>query len=121
MPSIHRPTITGQYPQSPQRPLPTASGQSALIRFPEFPKVAQRLRAQHHAVMVGAGTILADDPRLTVRLVEGRSPVRVVADSRLRIPLDATVLTDGAARTIIATTAEAPAEKIDAIRGLGAE
>ena len=59
------------------------------------------MRAQHDAIMVGVGTVLADDPLLTVRLpgLEHRSPVRVVLDSRLRTPSSA---------TLVATAREAP-------------
>ena len=59
-------------------------------------------------------------PRLTVRLVDGPSPIRVIVDSRLRIPLEANVLSDDAATTIIATTHAAPEAKAVAIRSRGA-
>ncbi len=79
-----------------------------------------RLRAGVDAVMVGAGTILADNPSLTVRLVRGRNPVRVVVDGRARIPADAKVI-DGSARTIVATLSKADAGKLAKLRRAGAE
>lgn len=61
-----------------------------------------RLRASHQAILVGINTVLADDPELNVRHAEGADPLRVILDSRLRIPEDAKVLKDG--NYLIATT-----------------
>src|SRR6266850_1433913 len=77
--------------------------------------------AAHDAVLVGIGTVLADDPKLTVRLAAGNSPVRIVVDSQLRIPLDANVLDTSDSRTIVATTPLASEERAEAIRARGAE
>jgi len=54
-----------------------------------------RQRADHDAIMVGAGTVRADDPELTVRYVEGRNPLRVVPTNGLDLPLDSHLLNDG--------------------------
>ncbi len=69
-----------------------------------------RMRALVDAVVVGAGTVTADDCRLTVRAVPGRDPVRVVLDPRARIPRESQVLTDGAAPTLwlVGPAAEVP-------------
>jgi diaminohydroxyphosphoribosylaminopyrimidine deaminase/5-amino-6-(5-phosphoribosylamino)uracil reductase len=76
--------------------------------------------------MVGVGTVLKDDPRLTVRLARGPDPVRVVLDSGLRIPLKAKVFDnlgrgDKGSRLIIFTTGRAPRAKIKKVLETGAE
>jgi riboflavin-specific deaminase-like protein len=65
--------------------------------------------------------VLADDPRLTVRLAPGRSPIRVIVDSMLRVPIAANVFADRTARTIVATTPAAPEQRARAIRAAGGE
>jgi diaminohydroxyphosphoribosylaminopyrimidine deaminase / 5-amino-6-(5-phosphoribosylamino)uracil reductase len=83
-----------------------------------------RLRHQVDAILVGVGTVLADDPQLTTRLPlgQGKDPIRIVLDSRLRLPLSAQVLTrKSAAATWIACTDAAPPEKVAALQALGAE
>jgi diaminohydroxyphosphoribosylaminopyrimidine deaminase/5-amino-6-(5-phosphoribosylamino)uracil reductase len=90
---------------------------------PEARQVAHELRAAHDAVVVGSGTVLADDPRLTVRLLgspRGDVPARVVLDGRLRTPADARVLGRGAA-TIIFTRRGVSAARVRALRAVGAE
>ncbi|MEO8606200.1 MAG: RibD family protein, partial [bacterium] len=76
---------------------------------------------QMDVVMVGAGTIIADDPRLTCRLAGGRDPLRVVVDGRLRVPLAARVLTKTAARGTVLATVNANQRKLNAYRARGAE
>lgn len=72
----------------------TVAGESQWITGPEARAMGHMLRASHDAIMVGVGTALADNPRLNVRVpgLEERSPVRVVIDSRLRLPLTHTLV-----------------------------
>jgi 2,5-diamino-6-(ribosylamino)-4(3H)-pyrimidinone 5'-phosphate reductase len=99
----------------------TASGDSKISSREDLVRV-HKLRASVDAIVVGISTILADDPRLTVRLTKGRNPVRIVVDSRGRIPLDSQVLkTAQKVRTIIAVTDQAPTDKIQKIKYTGAE
>jgi diaminohydroxyphosphoribosylaminopyrimidine deaminase/5-amino-6-(5-phosphoribosylamino)uracil reductase len=75
-------------------------------------------------VLVGVGTVLADDPRLTARGHSGRDPVRIVADSSLRTPADARLLparSGSRARVIIATTERAPKARERRLVAAGAE
>jgi diaminohydroxyphosphoribosylaminopyrimidine deaminase/5-amino-6-(5-phosphoribosylamino)uracil reductase len=82
----------------------TASGDSRWITGERSRRYVHRLRDRFDAIMVGVGTVLADDPLLTCRLPGGRDPIRVVVDSRLRTPPSAQLLApDSAAATLIAT------------------
>ncbi|MEW6635182.1 MAG: dihydrofolate reductase family protein [Actinomycetota bacterium] len=113
--------MTVSYAQTLDGRLATASGDSQWIGCPDSLRFSHELRARHDAILVGVGTVLKDDPRLTCRLVPGDDPMRVVADSALRTPLSAAVLADGAAHgTVLAVTARAPEERKREAEALGA-
>ncbi len=85
-------------------------------------KRLHEVRASVDAIMVGANTVINDDPSLTPRYVKAeKNPIRVVIDGRLRIPTTAKVIRDGEAPTIIVTTEMAPREKALEIARFGVE
>jgi len=89
--------VIGQLGQSLDGRVATATGKSRYINGPEAIRHLHRLRALVDAVVVGVGTVIADDPQLSVREVEGPCPVRVVIDPNFRMPDCARMLGDGAA------------------------
>ena len=99
--------IIGQIGQSLDGRIATEQGHSHYITGPADIRRLHRLRALVDAVVVGAGTVAADDPRLTVREVEGGNPVRVVLDPNGRLDADRAVFRDGAARTVVVRRASA--------------
>lgn len=98
------------------------SGESKWITGPQSRAEAHRMRARSDAVLVGVGTVLADDPELTVRAVRGRDPLRVVFDSQLRTPLDAKLVSSAKQiRTLIVHAHGAPVQRADKLRARGVE
>lgn len=118
-----RPHVTLKAAMTLDGKIAAADGTSRWITGEAARLEGHRLRFAADAVLVGIGTVLADDPHLTVRHPElpAKEPFRVVVDSRLRIPGDARVLRAGdPARTIVACVAPAPAGPAAALRARGA-
>lgn len=116
-----RPQVTISYAQTLDGRIAARDGSSQWISGPESLAFTHALRARHDAIVVGVGTVLQDNPRLTVRLAAGHDPLRVVVDSALRTPEGSAVLAGGAARgTVIACQEGAPAERVAALEALGA-
>jgi len=93
--------VVAQLGQSLDGRIATLTGESKYINGKAALEHLHRVRANVDAVVVGVGTVIADDPQLTVRLVPGRHPVRVVIDPSGRIPHGARVVADRSVRTII--------------------
>ena len=97
----------------------TVAGDSRISCEADLKRV-HALRASVDAVMVGVGTVLADDPSLTVRRARGKSPTRIVIDSFAKTPPNARVL-DNSAPTIIASTKSAPKRRLQKLRAAGSK
>jgi diaminohydroxyphosphoribosylaminopyrimidine deaminase / 5-amino-6-(5-phosphoribosylamino)uracil reductase len=98
----------------------TRTGASKWITCPESRARVHELRGAHDAVMVGINTVHSDDPRLTVRDVPGRNPIRVVVDSKLRMPMTShLVSTAQQVPTCIITTQDASRAVGDAMESTG--
>jgi riboflavin-specific deaminase-like protein len=100
-PSRERPFTIAHLGQSLDGHIATATGDSYYVTGPANVEHLHRLRALCAAVVVGAGTVARDDPRLTVRHVEGAHPVRVVLDPAAKLPAERRVFTDRAAPTLV--------------------
>jgi GTP cyclohydrolase II len=114
-----RPYVLLKYAQTLDGRIATRTGDSKWISGEAERSASHALRAACDAVLVGVGTVIADDPQLTVRLVPGSSPQRIVLDSTLRLPLDARVLDDAALTTLI-TTERASAQRRRTLEARGA-
>ena len=101
-PDTGRNLVIGQLGQSLDGRIATASGHSHYINGPAALRHLHRLRALVDAVVVGVGTVVADDPQLTVRLVGGPQPARIVLDPHGRIPAGARLL-HAPGRSVIVT------------------
>jgi diaminohydroxyphosphoribosylaminopyrimidine deaminase/5-amino-6-(5-phosphoribosylamino)uracil reductase len=116
------PLVTLKLAASLDGRIATARGESRWITGADSRRFVHRLRAEHDVILVGAQTVMHDDPELTCRLRGGRNPLRVVLDGRLRLPLRARVLTNTAsAATLVIAGRQAPAAKIKQVEARGAE
>jgi 3,4-dihydroxy 2-butanone 4-phosphate synthase/GTP cyclohydrolase II len=98
-----RPYVVLKYAQTLDGRIASRTGDSKWITGEDERRISHALRATCDAVLVGVGTVLTDDPQLTVRMVSGASPLRIVLDSTLRVPQDARILEDEAHTMLICT------------------
>ena len=118
---VHRsPLITLKAAMTLDGKIATTRGDSRWITGEASRRVVMRLRQEHDAILVGIGTVLADDPQLTIRRGQKtRCGLRVVLDSRARIPVTSRLLTDAfAPNTLVVVGERAPKARVDRIRSL---
>lgn len=114
--TLGRPWVTLKAASGLDGRMALTDGDSRWITGPEARQWAHRMRASHDAILVGVGTVLKDDPELTVRHTEGQSPLRVILDSHLRTPTSAKVLRGGC----LVLTISQEAERAQALQDAGA-
>lgn len=114
------PWVTLKFAQSLDGKIATASGDSKWISSEAARRYVHKLRTEYDAVLVGAQTVIKDNPQLNVRLTKGRDPKRIIVDGRLRIPLNTNVVNDrNVSNTIILTAKNSNRKKIDQLRKKG--
>lgn len=96
------------------------TGESQWISSEKSREEVQRLRGILSGIMVGAGTVIADNPRLTCRMEEYENPARIIVDGKLRVPVESRIFHE-TGRNIILTTSMADMEKKKALEDLGVE
>ncbi|OGC78341.1 MAG: hypothetical protein A2Z27_04110 [candidate division Zixibacteria bacterium RBG_16_50_21] len=116
---MKRPFVTLKFARTLDGYIATKTGDSRWISGPESRRYAHKLRSRHDAVLVGVNTVLKDDPRLDVRLVKGKNPLKVIVDSKLRTPLTARVIRIRPKLTILAMTKKASLKKVRQFEKLG--
>jgi riboflavin-specific deaminase-like protein len=116
------PRVTISYAQSIDGCIATASGESRYISCEKTLKMVQKLRRDNDCILVGIGTVLRDDPQLTCRIDPARTPVRVILDSKLSIPLKSTIVnTAKGVKTILFIADDADKEKLKQLHRAGME
>ncbi|MCO5166306.1 MAG: bifunctional diaminohydroxyphosphoribosylaminopyrimidine deaminase/5-amino-6-(5-phosphoribosylamino)uracil reductase RibD [Planctomycetes bacterium] len=121
-PRLGRPYVTAKWAMSLDGKIAARTGDSRWISGAESRRRAHALRGEVDAVVAGIGTVLQDDPLLTRRDAPGGDPLRVVVDSRGRLPLEGRLARTAREQPVLlATTAAAPAERLRALAALGVE
>jgi 3,4-dihydroxy 2-butanone 4-phosphate synthase/GTP cyclohydrolase II len=115
-----RPFCTLTYAQSIDGCIGFKSGSPMRLSGEESMVLTHWLRSRHDAILVGIRTVIADNPRLNVRMVEGASPQPVVLDSRLRIPLECHLLNNGYQKPWIAAGQNPDARRELELQSIGA-
>ncbi|WP_346870877.1 bifunctional diaminohydroxyphosphoribosylaminopyrimidine deaminase/5-amino-6-(5-phosphoribosylamino)uracil reductase RibD [Clostridium sp. UBA5119] len=119
--STKKPFVIMKTAMSLDGKIATQYGESKWITGEASRKNVHNLRNNIMGIMVGANTVIKDNPELTCRVLRGKNPIRIILDSSLKIPLNSKVIKDKKARTIIVTTEKATKENISIYTESGVE
>lgn len=116
-----RPFVISKFAMTLDGKIATHTGHSQWISGEESRLQVHHLRNEVDGILVGVGTVLADNPSLTTRIpdVKGKNPIRIVVDSNLRTPIDANVVNTEEANTIIVTSMDSAADKKAQLEEIG--
>ncbi len=114
-----RPFITLSFAQSLDGCLSARSGFPFALSGEAALKLTHAIRSSHDGILVGIGTILADDPQLNVRLVDGPTPQRIILDSSLRIQLSSRLLNDNGRKPWIFYAQDMNSHSLASLRAMG--
>lgn len=116
-----QPAVTISYAQSIDGSIASAHGEQMTISGPHSMTMTHRLRASHDAILIGIGTALTDDPRLTVRLVPGQNPRPIIVDSHLRLSPHAAIFSEGHGNPWVFTTGDYDPARRASLESAGAD
>lgn len=119
--SKKRPFVAMKYAMTLDGKIATVSKDSKWVTSKESRKYVQVLRNRYKAILVGIRTVLEDDPMLNCRLEGGRHPIRIVLDSKLRIPIESNIVKSAKEIETIVVTTKAEETKRDKLKSLGVE
>ncbi len=119
--TTHLPFVSMKVAMSLDGKIATRTGDSKWISGEKSRRYTQELRDHYDSVMVGIGTVLKDNPRLTCRINGGHNPIRIIVDSKLRIPLDSNVLKRAEGMVIIGCGKHDNESKKKALESFGAK
>lgn len=101
------PYVVMKYAMTMDGKIATVNGDSKWITGQKARENVHKSRNQYSSIMVGVGTVIADNPSLTCRITEGRNPIRIICDTNLNTPIDSTIVTTAKdIKTIIATACD---------------
>ena len=118
--SHNRPFITVSYAQSVDGSIACDNRLPIQLSGPESAVLTHQIRAASDAILIGIGTLLADDPRLTARLAKGSNPQPIILDTHLRTPLSARLVTQSDLSPWIINAKDNHSNQIEALKNAGA-